>query len=78
MKEISTRTPKFVPSIMDENGSIREWKEWSSYFDDILKHPRFVAYCNNETDVTTVYDMIDLFYKIELDMGKVTIELKAI
>lgn len=71
------RIPNFIPTILDANGVIKEWQEWSSSFEDILRHPQFVAYCNNETNVIVVYDMID-FFRIELDMRKVTGELKEI
>lgn len=76
MKKISMGIPNFIPIILDANGVIKELQEWSSSFEDILRHPWFVAYCNNETDVTTIYDMIEFLFRIELDMSKVTGELK--
>lgn len=78
MRTISTETPNFVPSIIDENGNVKEWQEWPSSFDDILKHVRFFPYCNNGVDVTIVYYMIGLLYKIESNMGNVTIEVNTI
>ena len=78
MKTISTGTPSFVPNILNENGGVKEWQERSSSFDDFLRHVRFVSYCNNESDVSTVCYMVDLLYKIESEVGKVNVEVKAI
>ena len=50
----------------------------SSSFDNILDHPRFLSFCNNEASATTVYDMIDIIYKVESKMSKVASEVKAI
>ena len=78
MKEITIGAPNFVPSISNKNWNLRDWQECSSSFDDILKHVIFIAYCNNEADVMIVYNMLDVLYKLESKMGKVTIEVKAI
>ena len=37
-----------------------------------------MAYYNDEVDIVVVYDLIDMLYKLELEMGKITIEVKAI
>ena len=55
---------------MNEDRTLKDWQSWSDSFDEILDHPRFRAYCNNETNITTLYDMMDMLYKIELDMNK--------
>ena len=54
MKIISTVTPNFVPSILEEGGGVKDWKECSSSFDGILNHSRFMAYCNGEVDIVVV------------------------
>lgn len=78
MKTISMGILNFIPNILDVNGFIKEWQEWSSSFEHILRHLRFVSYYNNEIDVIFVYDMVDFLFRIESNMRKVTGELKAI
>lgn len=78
MKIIVVGTPNFVPTILDSKGKIKDWVEWSSSFDNILDHPRFLAYYGNEVGVTVVYDLIDVLYKIESQMSKITIEVRSI
>ena len=56
MKEIAMGTCSFVPTILDSDGKIKDWVEWSSSFDNILDHPKFLAYWNNEASVMVVYD----------------------
>ena len=51
---------------------------WSNSFYVILEHAKFMAYCNSEIDVTTIYDMVYILYKVELDMNKVVAKRKAI
>ena len=57
---------------------MKNWVEWSSSFDYILGHPRFLSYCNNEASATIIYYMVDMLYKIEVEMSKVIAEVKAI
>lgn len=77
MKVIATGTPSFVPTILDNNG-VKDWMEWSSSFDNILNRPRTLAQCNDEASVVVVYDLIDMLYKLEAEMEKITAEVKAI
>ena len=63
MKTIMVGTPNFVPAILDSEGILKDWVEWSSSFEDILDHPRFLSFCNNEESVVVVYDMVDVLYK---------------
>ena len=51
---------------------------WFDSFDKILDHPRFMAYINNEADVSTIYDIIDMLFKIEINMNKFVGDSKAI
>ena len=37
-----------------------------------------MAYYNGEANIVVVYDLIDMLYKPELEMGKIIIEVKAI
>ena len=78
MKTISTGTPNFVPTILDSEGKIKDQLEWSSSFESILDHPRFLSFCNNELSTTIVYDMVDIIYKLEAKMSKVASEVKSI
>ena len=78
MKIIDIGTPNFMPKILDSDGKMKDWVEWSSCLDNILDHPRFLAYCNNEASITIVYYMTDVIYKIEAEMSKVTVEVKVI
>ena len=39
---------------------------------------RFIAYTNNETDVSTVYDIIDMLFRIEINMNKSVGDSKVI
>ena len=57
---------------------MKDWVAWSNSFDKILDHPRFVAYKNNETDVLIVYDIIDMLFRIELNMNNSIGDSKAI
>ena len=34
MKAIATGTPNFVPTILDNDGGVKDWMEWSSSFDN--------------------------------------------
>ena len=76
MKEIATGTPNFVPTIFDNDGGVKDWMEWSVSFENILTHPRFLAYCNDEASVVVLYDLIDMLYKLEAEISKVTVEVK--
>ena len=78
MKKIVASTPNFAPTILDSEGRMKNWVEWSSSFDYILGHPRFLSYCNNEASATIIYYMVDMLYKIEVEMSKVIFEVKAI
>ena len=51
---------------------------WSESFDNILNHPRFFVYCNNEIDITTIYEITDIVLKIEVNMNKSVGDSKAI
>ena len=78
MKTITKYTTSFMPKIIDNEGNLKEWKERCTSFEDILRHERFVAYYNDDTNETTIYDMIDILYKIEMDMNKKYEKVKAI
>ena len=67
-----------MPKIIDDEGNLKEWLEWYTSFEDILKHERFFAYCNDETNVATIYDMIGILYKIEMDINKMVVYVKYI
>lgn len=78
MKIIIVGTPNFIPTILDGEGKIEDWFEWSSSFGNIPYHLKFLSYCNNEVSATSVYDMVDILYKLEVEMSKVATEVKAI
>ena len=65
MRTISTGTTNFLPNILDDDGGVKEWLEFSSSFDDILNHSRFMAYYNGEANIVLVYDSLDILYKLE-------------
>ena len=77
MKIITTGTPNFVSIVWKNEGKIKDWVEWLSSFDNILDHPRFLSFFNNKESITTVYDMIDILYKLEVEMSKIYLEFKA-
>ena len=70
IKQISEGVVNYIPPILDEGGALKDWVAWSDSFDKILDHPRFIAYTINKTDVSTVYDIIDMLFRIELNMNK--------
>jgi hypothetical protein len=78
LKSIALGTPDFIPTILNNEGYVKSWQEWSESFDLILDHPRFIAFSRGESSDQVVYDMIDMTYKIETDMNKITAEGKAI
>ena len=78
MKQISEGVVNYIPPILDEGGALKDWVAWSNYFDKILDHPRFLAYTNNETNVSTIYDIIDMLFRIELNMNMSVGDRKAI
>ena len=71
MKILTDDFYSLILTITDSDNKVKDWVEWSNSFDDILKHPRFMAYYNSEKYVIIVYDMVDIMYKIELDMNKI-------
>ena len=50
---------------------------WLDSFDNILSHPRFLAYYNNDTNITTIYEIIHMLFRIELSMKKLVGDSKA-
>lgn len=70
MKIIAIGTPNFVPTILEREGKLKDWVEWTYSFENILYHPRFLSFCNNEASPTIVYDMVDMLYKIEVEISK--------
>ena len=78
IKQMSEGVVNYIPPIFEEDGTLKDWVAWSNSFDKILDHPRFIAYTNNETDVSTVYDIIDMLFRIEINMNKSVGDSKAI
>lgn len=78
LKSIALGTPNFIPTILNNEGYVKSWQEWSESFDLILDHPIFIAFSKGESSAQVVYDMIDMTYKIEAVMNKITGEGKAI
>ena len=78
MKQMSEGVVNYISPILEEGGALKDWVAWSDSFDKILDHPRFIAYTNNETDVSTVYDIIDMLFRIEINMNKSVGDSKAI
>ena len=62
MKLITEGVVNYIPSILNEDGTLKDKVSWSKSFDIILSHPRFLAYCNSETHITTIYEMIDMLF----------------
>ena len=60
MKFIVEDMPHFVPKNIYDECNLQEQKEWVMYFEDVVKHERFFAYCNDTKNVSTIYDMIDI------------------
>lgn len=78
LKSIALGTPNFIPIILNNEGYVKSWQEWSESFDLILDHPIIIAFSRGESSAQVVYDMIDMTYKIEAVMNKITGEGKAI
>ena len=78
MKSITQGVVNYIPPILNEGGALKDQVAWSDSFDKILDHPRFLAYTNNGTDVSTIYDIIDMLFRIELYMNKSVGDSKAI
>ena len=78
MKQMSEGVINYIPPILEEGGALKDWLARSDSFDKILDHPRFIAYTNNETDVSTVYDIIDMLFRIEININKSVRDSKAI
>lgn len=68
----------FLTTILDSEGKIKDWVEWSSSFESILDHPKFLSFCNNEASANFVYDMVDMLYRMEVEMSMVATKVKAI
>ena len=77
MKSIAKGVINYIPTILDEVGALKEYVTWLDSFDKILDHPRFLAYTNNETNVSIVYDIINMLFRIELNMNKLVKDNKA-
>lgn len=65
----------FIPSILTKEEAVKGWEGWCDSFDKILEHPSFFSFCNDEMDITRVYEIIDNIYKVELDLNKFVFEL---
>ena len=72
LKSIELGTPDFIPTILNNEGYAKSWKEWSESFDLILDHPIFISFSRDESSAQVVYDIIDMTYKIEAIMNKIT------
>jgi hypothetical protein len=70
--------PSFFASILSSDGAVNDWDNWSQSFDIILRHPKFVSFCNKENDISTVYELMDELYKVETDLNKFITEGRAI
>jgi hypothetical protein len=68
----------FFSSILTPDKIVKDWDNWAESFDVILKHPKFVSFCNDDAEVSTVYELIDELYKVETDLNKFVAECKAI
>ena len=42
LKSIALGTPDFISTILNNEGYVKSWQEWSESFDLILDHPRFL------------------------------------
>lgn len=78
MKLVTEGVNHFYSLILAVDGTTKECQDWSDSFDTILTHPKFISFCNKESEVTHVYKLIDELYKIELDMNKFVLERKVI
>ena len=78
MKSIAEGVASYVPSILNDDGTLKDWVSWLKSFDNIISHPRFLAYYNNEIDVTTIYEITDMLFRIELNMNKSVGDSQAI
>lgn len=78
VKFVADGIPLFFSSILLHDGAVCDWDSWSQSFDIILKHPKFVSFCNNSVEVSAVYELIDELYKVEIDLNKFFTECRAI
>ena len=78
MKSIAEGVVNYITPILDEGGALKDWVAWWDSFDKTLDHPRFLAYTNNKTGVSTVYEIIDMLFRIELNVNKSIGDSRAI
>ena len=78
MKNIANGTPDFIQKIIDDENNLREQQKWFDSFDNISRHERLIAYYNGETDIVTIFDIIDIIYTIEVDINKTVAKVRAI
>jgi hypothetical protein len=78
VKFVADGIPLFFSSIVLSDGAVSDWDSWAQSFDIILKHPKFVSFCNKESEISTVYELMDELYKVETDLNKFVTEGRAI
>lgn len=78
MKLLIDGVELFIPPILNKDKIVKEWQGWADSFDKNLDHPKFLAFCQDEKVVANVYGIIDILYKIDLDMKRFILESKAI
>ena len=78
MKTITNGIPSFIPKIIDDENKIKEWQEWSDSFDNISKDERFVVYSNRKIGIVTNFYIVDVLYKLKVDMDKKIEKVRAL
>ena len=57
---------------------MKDWKEWSNYFDNIVKLPTVAPIFKGEIDEVAFNELIDSLFKIANDMNKFVENSRAI
>ena len=70
MKIIANGIQGFISPIINVEGKLKEWQEWSVSFINILDNESIVAYLDGKVDMSIFYEVIDTLYKIEMDMRR--------
>ena len=64
-------------SILGLNNKIKNWGEWSSYFNHIKELPQMASIFEGDTDGIAFDELIDTLFKVENEMNRFTMEGKA-
>lgn len=77
MKILSEGIKSCIPPILDADKKLRDWIEWSDSFNSVLTQEKISLVFKDEND-TPFNDIIDSFFKVEININNFLVESKAI